>query len=141
VPCAQVGAIVEIQDDDGGRVFWNNAVVGIDGTIQNVAATITIDWAPVPVADADRLDREIDYDADGPAPYSELLWCTSFSQSVDMAGKVTLTGVAPNIGVGTPGANADGTAPWCLVSNDEDLNGNLISQTQVLYGSGDPWMR
>jgi hypothetical protein len=151
--CVDVGVVVEIQSaDDPGvtddRVFWNNSVTGVDGSPQDVAGLVTIDWAGVPAdgspADVEAaLEREIDYDADDPAAgYSELLWCESFAQSTDPAtGQVTFTVVQPDIGVGTPGANADGTAPWCLVDDERQLVDGEIFQTQMLFGSRDPWIR
>lgn len=145
--CEDIGVIVEIEDDaDAGvsedRVYWNNAVTGISGTPQQVAGTVTIDWTTVDVADVGDLDRRIDYDADGPAGYTDVLWCDSFSRMVNADGDVTFTATLPDIGVGTPGANSDGTAPWCLVEDTRALNGSgRISQTQVFFGSGDPWVR
>ena len=138
--CAQVGAIVEIESDDGGRVYWNNATIGINGTTQDVAGTITINWAPVAAMNASELDRQIDYDGPGAAGYTDVLWCESFSSTADVNGKVTFDAVLPPYtGVG---ANSNETAPWCLVSNVEVLNGNgQIVQTQVYYGNGDPWAR
>jgi hypothetical protein len=141
--CVDVGVIVEIQDDTTpgvteDRVFWNNAKFGVDGTTpQDVQGLLTIVWSPV--ADLAELEREIDYDGfNGPAPYTDVLWCESFSQTSE----TTFTGVLPPIGVGTPGANLDGTAPWCLVSNEEVLNSaGEIVQTQVFYGSGDPTIK
>lgn len=145
--CEDVGVIVEIQDDADpdtteDRVYWNNATVGVGGTPQQVAGTVTIEWTPVDVANAAALDRQIDYDADGPGVYSDVLWCESFSRSVSETGEVTFLAVLPDIGIGTPGANPDGTAPWCLVRDERDLNElGQISQTQEFFGSGDPWAR
>ncbi|MGA9278899.1 hypothetical protein [Ilumatobacter sp.] len=144
--CEDVGVIVEIEDgaDPGvseDRVYWNNAQVGVGGTAQQVAGTMSIEWTPVDVGDIAMLDRKIDYDADGAAAYTDVLWCESFSQSTNVDGNVTFTAVLPQIGIGTAGANADGTAPWCLVADDRELVGGQITQTQVYFGSGDPWAR
>lgn len=139
-PCEDVGVNIEIQDD---RVFWDNATVGVDGNPQDVAGIVTIEFAPIPTAgksqaDIDAiLDREIDYDAEGPAPFTDSLWCLSFTENADG----TISAAQPNIGVGTPGANADGTAPWCEVENDSQLINGEIFQTVTLFGSGDPYFR
>jgi hypothetical protein len=142
--CEDVGVIVEIQDDaDVGvsedRVYWNNAVVGIAGTSQQVAGTVTIEWAPNPVSEVGN-PTQIDYDADGPAGYTNALWCESFSSSVDVDGKVTFdVELPPYTG---PGANLDGTAPWCVASSSDVLDGDgMVTRTQTLFGSGDPWAR
>ena len=150
-PCVDVGVTVEIQDaTDAGvtedRVFWVNSTVGVDGTPQDVAGLVTIVAAPISTAGNTQaeidaiLDREIDYDADGPAPYSELLWCESFTVSVP-PGPIVFTAIQPFIGDETPGANGDGTAPWCKVADERALSGNDIAQTITLFGSGDPWFR
>ena len=144
--CADVGVVIEIQAGnnatDPGRVFWNNSNIGLDGLKQDVQGTVTIEWAPVDPAAPGNLAREIDYDADGIGNYTSVLWCKSFSKSTNIqTGKVTFTAEQPLLPSGTPGANADGTAPWCLVSNVETLTNGQITQTQVYYGSGDPWAR
>ncbi len=142
--CEDVGVIVEIQDDaDAGvtedRVYWNNAAVGVAGTPQQVAGTVTIIWAPNPVSEVGN-PTQIDYDSDGPAGYTDALWCQSFSSSVDVDGKVTFdVELPPYTG---PGANLDGTAPWCVVSSSDVLDGDgTVTRTQTFFGSGDPWAR
>ncbi len=155
--CVDVGVTVEIQDagDPGvtdDRVFWVNSTVGVDGGPQDVTGLVTITAAPIPATTSPAqidalLDREIDYDAEGPAPYTDLLWCESFTQSTITAPEnpaeslVVLDATQPFIGIGTPGANVDGTAPWCLVADDRVLDGGAIFQTITLFGSGDPWFR
>lgn len=145
-PCDEVGVIVEIQQDDPGtsepedRVYWSNAVEGINtGDPQAVNGTVTIVWAPNPVSEVGD-PTQIDYDADGPAGYTDALWCVSFSSSVDTNGKVTFDAeLPPYTG---PGANPDDTAPWCLVSSSDVLNGDgTVTRTQKFFGSGDPWGR
>jgi hypothetical protein len=138
--CEDVGVTIEIQDD---QVFWDNAIVGVTGTDQDVAGLVTIDFAPIPTAGKtqaeidDILNREIDYDADGPAPFTDSLWCLSFTENLNG----TITAKQPNIGVGTDGANIDGTAPWCEVENNSKLMDGFIHQTITLFGSGDPYFR
>lgn len=145
-PCDQVGVVVDIQSDDPAtperedRVYWNNAVQGINtATPQAVNGTVTIEWSPKPVADVGN-PTEIDYDAEGPGGYTDALWCLSFSRSVDGQGKVTFDAIMPPY-VG-PGANADNTAPWCLISSSDVLNDDgTVTRIQEFFGSGDPWGR
>jgi hypothetical protein len=149
--CEDVGVVVEVlpSDEAGpGRVYWDNSFVGVGGTPQRVQGTVTIEWAPVFTAGKttpqinEILDRQIDYDGPGLlAGFTDTLWCVSFTN------ESTFTLPAyPG-----PGANADGTAPWCLVSDervltnvDPDGDGPLlpqpaIIQTETLAGKGDPW--
>ena len=157
-PCADVGVSVDIRT---GGVFWDNSSLGVDGSAQAVRGTMTIDWTPVSVADAAKLNRWIDYDGDGLGEFTASLWCVSFASTTDaLTGKVTLNGVLPEYpGVSQPTVvpapltaptprptNAPGAVyidgkwrvPWCLVSDSRVLQGSTISQTEVLFGSGDP---
>jgi hypothetical protein len=142
-PCDQVGVIVEIESDDPATteredsVYWDNSVEGVNtGDPQAVNGTVTIVWAPSPVSEVGN-PTQIDYDADGPAVYTDALWCESFSSSVDMDGKVTFDAELPTYT--GPGANPDDTAPWCLVSSSDVLNGDgTVTRTQQFFGSGDP---
>lgn len=137
-PCDFVGVVVDIQPE--GRVYWNNAFAGVNtGTVQRVNGTVTIEWAPKPVAEVGN-PTEIDFDAEGPAEYIAAPWCLSFSKMVDGAGKVTFDATMPPYN--GDGANSDGTAPWCLVSSSDTLNGDgTTTRVQEFFGSGDPWAR
>jgi hypothetical protein len=145
-PCDQVGVIVEIDSDDPNtpesedRVYWDNAVEGVNtGAPQAVNGTVTIVWAPTPVSEVGNA-TQIDYDADGPADYIDAQWCESFSAAVDVDGKVTFDVELPFYD--GPGANADDTAPWCVVSSTDVLNADgTVTRTQQFFGSGDPWAR
>ena len=140
IDCEDVGVTIEIQNH---QVFWDNAIVGVDGNPQDVAGLVTVNFTPIPTAGKtqaqidDILNREIDYDADGPAPFTDSLWCLSFTENMDG----TITATQPIIGVGTPGANMDGAAPWCEVENDTELIDGEIHQTITLFGNGDPYFR
>ena len=148
--CADVGASVDIRTGTNAAVFWDNSRIGVDGSTQAVRGTITIEWAPVPVAAAAALNRQIDYDGDASGVgFLPTLWCESFTSTTALDGKVTLNGVLPDYpGVGSvlvdpdgPGAGtlpAELKAPWCLVSDNRVLQGGTITQTEVLFGSGDP---
>jgi hypothetical protein len=151
--CLEVDATVEIvtgdtdaPEDVTDYVFWDNTFEDINGQIQRVNATVTIEWAPVLAADAAELNRLIDYDGpNGPALYRETLWCESFEQVSD--DPVTYSAVLPDW---TYTDGNDGSilviengvevrkAPWCLVSDTRVQQGGQIFQTEVLYGSGDP---
>jgi hypothetical protein len=151
--CLEVDATVEIVSDDLSQdpgfqdyVFWDNTFTDINGQIQRVNATVKIDWAPVPAADAAVLDRLIDFDGvNGPAPYRKTLWCESFEQISETP--VIYDAVLPDWSyedgiAGSILVIEDGVevrkAPWCLVSDTRIQQGGLISQTEVLFGSGDP---
>jgi hypothetical protein len=127
-------------------VFWDNSFVGVDGvTPQAVQGTVRIEWAPVFIGGLTQaeieaiLDREIDYDAGGPAPATDTLWCDSFTNESDFDLPF----------YDGPGANADDTAPWCLVSDERVLTNRTnpetglsepaIVQVEKLAGKGDPW--
>lgn len=129
------------QSNDPRVVFWNNSRIGADSSTQAVNGTVTINWVPVPAAEASRLNRQIDYDGPGPAGFTSTLWCASFSSTTDpLTGKVTLNGVLPDYsGPGSITVGGFQKAPWCLVSDTRVLNGGTISQTEVLFGSGDPY--
>jgi hypothetical protein len=152
--CLEVDATVEIVNDpespDGvtDYVFWDNTFEDINGDIQRVNATVTINWTPVLAEDAVELNRLIDYDGPtGDGPYRETLWCESFEQTDD--DPVTYAAILPDwtypAETGTQGSIIvieNGVevrkAPWCLVSDTRVQQGGLISQTEVLFGSGDP---
>jgi hypothetical protein len=152
--CLEVDATVEIVNDpespDGvtDYVFWDNTFEDINGDIQRVNATVTINWTPVLAEDAVELNRLIDYDGPtGDGPYRETLWCESFEQTDD--DPVTYAAILPDwtypAETGTQGSIIvleTGVevrkAPWCLVSDTRVQQGGLISQTEVLFGSGDP---
>ena len=154
--CKEVSATVKIVSNDvtqpvGQRdyVFWDNTFTDVDGNIQGVNATVTIDWAPVPVADAVSLRRLIDYDGlTGDGPYRETLWCESFAEPIITIGPprtVKYNAVLPDWSyapsTGTQGSiMVDGKrkAPWCLVSDNRVQRDGFILQTEVLFGSGDP---
>jgi hypothetical protein len=114
-------------------VYWDNEFIGVNGTPQpGVLGLVTITWAPLPVAQANRLDRQIDYDGTGPGGAFPTLWCDSFDSA-------TNTAVRPAYnGVGAVEENGRLVAPWCLVSDDRVLEGGFINQTEVLFGGGDP---
>jgi hypothetical protein len=151
--CLEVDATVKIVTGDttspegvADYVFWDNTFEDVNGEIQRVNATVTIDWAPVLAADSAELNRLIDYDGPtGPALYRETLWCESFEQISD--DPVTYSAVLPDW---TYTDGIDGSilviendvevrkAPWCLVSDTRVQQGGQIFQTEVLYGSGDP---
>lgn len=154
--CEDVGVIVNVLPDEdfddvsdpdqlGGRVFWDNSFTGVNGNPQAVQGTVTIEWAPVFIEGLtqsqinDALDRKIDYDGDGPAGFTDTLWCLSYTSESDFT-------LPPYAGLG---ANDDGTAPWCLVSDMRELMDVVnpatsvaepaIVQTEKLAGKGDPW--
>ncbi len=135
--CEDVGVVVEIVGNDW--VYWDNSSVGVNGNLQAVQGTVTIDWAPLPVAKADD-PTEIDYDGpDGPALFVDRLWCASFSIVSDTTtnGKrvVVFDGELPEYS--GPG-NVNGKAPWCLVSSSQTMDGGFVNRTDVFFGSGDP---
>lgn len=162
--CEDVGVIVNVlpgedfddgSDPDvlGGRVYWDNSFDSVLGNPQAVQGTVTIEWAPVFIEGMtqsqidDALDRDIDYDGPGTAAgFTDTLWCLSFTDESNF----TLPQYAG------AGANADGTAPWCLVSDTRVLTNvdvevsdgaggtttvskPAIVQTEKLAGKGDPW--
>ena len=135
--CEDVGVVVEIVGNDW--VYWDNSSVGVNGNAQAVQGTVTIDWAPLPVAKADD-PTEIDYDGpDGPALFVDRLWCASFSivSDTEVNGKrvVVFDGELPEYsGLG----NVNGKAPWCLVSSSQTMDGGFVNRTDVFFGSGDP---
>jgi hypothetical protein len=151
--CLEVDATVKIvndpnpPDDVTDYVFWDNTFEDINGEIQRVNATVTINWTPVLAEDAVELNRLIDYDGPtGPGPYRETLWCESFTQtSITPAIYVATlpdwtydTTEAEALAQGAVMVNGELKAPWCLVSDTRIQEGGFISQTEVLFGSGDP---
>ena len=135
--CEDVGVVVEIVGNDW--VYWDNSSVGVNGNPQAVQGTVTIDWAPAPVAKADD-PTEIDYDGpDGPAPFVDRLWCASFSVQDNGPGAdprvVVFDGELPDYS--GPG-NVNGKAPWCLVSSSQTMDDGNVHRTEVFFGSGDP---
>ena len=151
--CSDVGASVVIRDGfvgstyPEGAVFWDNSRIGVNGSVQAVRATITIDWAPV--ADPAKLNRQIDYDGDGPGGFAATLWCESFASPTNgvLPKYPGLTGTAatnqsvrpdPAIYPGAVFVDNFWRVPWCLVSDTRVLQGSDIKQTEVLFGSGDP---
>jgi hypothetical protein len=176
--CVEVNATVQIVKGDDTApdglpdyVFWDN---DIDDGNGRVNATIEIEWAPKPCVDADGEVSScadtvgeptlIDYDGYGPGGFTEALWCPRFSQSVDVNGKVTFDAILPMLDEiqqddGTsydpkrypPGANEDGTAPWCIAGRSEVLDvveeevstgvyllKPVVVKTDTFFGSGDP---
>jgi hypothetical protein len=143
-PCVDVGVIVEIQKQGEGVaedwVFWDNSAVGVDGTPQAVNGTVTIEWAPIPPEFAHE-PTQIDFDGpDGPDGFVDAPWCLSFLSETTVVGdvtKVTFTVEQPEYdGLA---ANPDGTAPWCLVSSDQVLDGDGgVHRVETFFGSGDP---
>lgn len=157
--CLEVDATVKIVSNDTTApegvtdyVFWDNTFEDVNGQIQRVNATVTIDWAPVPAADAAELNRLIDYDGpNGPGLYRETLWCESWTEPIiDTSvtpNKVTYNAILPDWTYtdGTEGSIIvieDGVqvrkAPWCLVSDTRVQRDGEIFQTEILFGSGDP---
>ena len=148
--CEDVGVVVEIVGTDW--VYWDNSSIGVNGNAQAVQGTVTIDWSPIPVAKAD-LPTQIDYDGPGgPATFVDRPWCLSYSKStifdtVSNKTKITFTATLPLYS--GPGANtngtvtiADDTAPWCLVSSSQPLDGSgNVNRTEVFFGAGDPLTR
>lgn len=153
--CSDVGASVAIRGSGptypDGAVFWDNSRIGIDGSVQAVRATITIDWAPV--ADPAKLDRQIDYDGDGlAAGFVPTLWCVSFASPTDgvlplypnvnqpaMPAPVIAPTPRPGNAAGAVYIDGKWRVPWCLVSDSRVLQSDgKIKQTEVLFGSGDP---
>ena len=148
--CEDVGVVVEIIGNDW--VYWDNSSIGVNGNAQAVRGTVTIDWSPIPVAKAD-LPTQIDYDGPGgPATFVDRPWCLSYSKStifdtVSNKTKITFTATLPLYS--GPGANtngtvtiADDTAPWCLVSSSQPLDGSgNVNRTEVFFGAGDPLTR
>ena len=129
-------------------MFWDNSRIGVNGSVQAVRATITIDWAPV--EDPAKLNRQIDYDGiDGLGAFAATLWCESFASPTDGVlpkyPGLTSTAAADQLvrpdTTTYPGAVFVGgfwRVPWCLVSDTRELRGNQIYQIEVLFGSGDP---
>jgi hypothetical protein len=153
--CAKVNATVAIVKDTTlaeqglapGYVFWNNETEDAAGKTQRVNATFTIEWAPVDPSLAND-PTQIDFDGPtGPAEYIDAPWCLSFSEAVNAEGTI-YTGVLPpylvddpedtGMQIPGPGANPDGTAPWCVVEREDVTRGNQSFRTEVFYGSGDP---
>jgi hypothetical protein len=138
--CGTIDVTVAIVNDPGAEdevtdyVFWNN------GNEANaslaVAATLTIEWAAIEPSRAGN-PTQVDYDGDGPGGFVDAPWCLAFFSETDTDGKVSYEGsvLPPYTG---PGANLDETAPWCLVSSDQELRGDEVFRTDVFFGSGDP---
>jgi hypothetical protein len=144
VECADVGATIDIVNVDIAPdgiaatdfVFFDNAEIGVDQTVQRVNATVMIEWAPAAASTAGTPTR-IDYDGYGPGGFTDVLWCKSYTRTVTN-GKVTFDAELPMLPAGTAGANENGTAPWCLVSRNEVIQGNQAFRTELYFGSGDP---
>jgi hypothetical protein len=162
-PCAEVGVIIEIIKDNSGTdtvdessVFWDNSFTDVNGRPQLVEGTVTIDWAPIPVAKAN-VPTQIDFDgptikdADGnivggEGGFIDAPWCLSFSSST-VGSKTTFTATLPPYT--GPGANTNGTAPWCLASSVQSVGATapapgeplFVNRTEVFYGAGDPLTR
>jgi hypothetical protein len=78
-------------------VYWDNEFIGVNGTPQpGVLGLVTITWAPLPVAQADRLDRQIDYDGTGPGGAFPTLWCDSFDTVTNTPFDLRTSGTAPS---------------------------------------------
>ena len=139
--CEDVGVVVEIVGNDW--VYWDNSSVGVNGNPQAVQGTVTIDWAPIPVAEADT-PTEIDYDGSGgPAVFVDRLWCASFSIVRDeiVGGKRVVEFDAQLPEFSGPGS-VNGKAPWCLVSSSQSLDGEgNVNRTEIFFGAGDPLTR
>jgi len=147
--CEDVGVVVEIVGNDW--VYWDNSSVGVNGNSQAVQGRVTIDWSPIPVAKAD-LPTEIDYDGPGiEGGFVDRLWCESFSivQDEVVDGKRIVRFDAELPLYSGPGANtngtpdtADDTAPWCLASSSQSLDGGgNVNRTEIFFGAGDPLTR
>jgi hypothetical protein len=136
--CDEVGVRVQILSD---KVFWDNGTTDVNDPTspQDVVGEVTIDFTPIPVADAAELEREIDFDAGGGTfDFRPLLWCTKYSKSTTVETDGTFTIV---IDVTQP-EYPDGTvATWCKVQDLRNLNGENIGQRVVVAGGGDPWVR
>ena len=166
VPCDDVRATVEILPSapgaPAGAVFWDNTALGVSSppTPQAFNGTMTINWAPIPAAESASLNRKIDYDGLGTAgAFTDTLWCLSYSATTIMvpaAGAlpartsvvfdaelpsypgVTQTVARPGNAPGAVYIDGKWRVPWCLVSDSRVLQGSTITQTEVLFGSGDP---
>jgi len=146
--CQQVGVRVQIQTaaesgDGEARVFWNNSFAAVNtGDEQTVQAYFTIIWAPAGTAD---LDRVIDYDGDaGPGTASSMLWCDGYDEGGTPVLPAYSGGGAIDVDPVPDDGVVDLRAPWCLVEDHRELafdGSGQVVQTQVLYGSGDPWAR
>lgn len=130
--CDDAGVTLQINDDG---VFFDNGNLGVnDQTFQDVTGYLQIDWSAVAPDEDERLDRRINFfpDAgDDDEDYMPVVWCLGFD------------------GTGTPihpeTADPDfsvfnGVIPWCLVSDDRELDPvtGEIFQVQRYHGSGDP---
>lgn len=158
--CTEVGVIIEFIKDntatlgfDESSVFWDNSFKGVDGSTQLVEATVTIDWAPIPVAKA-TVPTQIDFDGpNGLGGFIDAPWCLSFSKAVapaPLGGKETVTFTATLPPYSGLGANTNGTAPWCLASSVQSVGATapippggplFVNRTEVFYGAGDPLTR
>jgi hypothetical protein len=114
-------------------VFWDNTTKDVDGNVQRVNALVRIEWAPRPASSAGN-PTLLDYDGYGPGGFTEARWCESFSQTAPKE----FSGELPDGDEGEVGLNADGTVPWCLVSQSNVLNGLEVVRVDTFYGSGDP---
>jgi predicted phage tail protein len=140
VECVDVGVVVEIVGNDW--VYWDNSSVGVDGTAQAVQGTVTILWAPIPVAFAD-VPTQIDYDGPGTdAGFTDRLWCKSFSIVRDETDETTgkrIVEFDAELPTFNGDGNVNGKAPWCLVSSSQSLDGNgNVIRVETFFGAGDP---
>jgi hypothetical protein len=138
--CEDVGVVVEIVGNDW--VYWDNSSVGVNGNLQAVQGTVTIDWAPIPVANAD-LPTEIDYDGPGTeAGFVDRLWCTTFSVQDDVVDGKRIVVFDAELPAYTGPGSVNGKAPWCLVSSSQSLDGDgNVNRTEIFFGAGDPLTR
>jgi hypothetical protein len=141
--CTKIQVTIAIVNDPDSPdevtdfVFWNNTNE-VDGKAVN--ATVTVTWAPIDPKWAGR-PTGIDYDGYGPGGYIDTPWCVSFTEKEEN-GQVFYDAVLPpypgGLGAAGPGANKDGTAPWCLIRSDQYQEGDKVYRTEILFGSGDP---
>jgi PKD repeat protein len=154
--CADVGVVVEVgtRPEVGDYVFWDNSFTGIDGTPQDVNGLVTITWLSIDPANsvdvAKMNNRQIDYTGfeDG-IQLKPQSYCLEFEQTfiegaTPEEDTYKFEAVLPDWPEGDddPGfilVGGEKKVPWCLVSDTRvvDEFGN-ITQTEVLYGRGDP---
>jgi hypothetical protein len=113
--------------DDLGRLLLDTVGTVPDG--QELSGTISVDWVierfddnmmlkPASVIN-EELAREVDFDPGAPEVFELVQWCETTTGAIEHP--------------------AD--APWCLISDTQQLEGDQIIQSQIYVGEEDPMWR
>jgi hypothetical protein len=121
-----VNISVKLTLDDQGRLLLDTVGTVPDG--QELSGSISVEWVierfdeaglkPASVIN-EELAREVDFDPGAPEEFELVQWCETTTGDV----------VHPD------------DAPWCLIGDTQELEGEQIIQTQVYVGEEDPMWR